>query len=124
MGTRYDHPNTIVRREAIGQGEAGGGATTEYAKFSNFQKMKLKKAHAVVTTAGTSAAHGFDVFNGTTSIGTISLGTSAALSGASSGALDSAVAALGQISVKSLTDVVGKATVVYEYEVEADSVQS
>jgi len=121
---RYDHPNGIVRREALGQTEAGGGATTEYAKFSHFQKMKLKKAHAVVTTAGTVTGHGFDVYNGTTSIGTIALGTSAALSGASSGALDSAVAALGQVSVKSLADATGKATIIYEYQVDNDAVQS
>ena len=124
MTTRYDHPNAVVRREALGQTEAGGAGTTEYAKFVSFQKMKLKKVHAKVTTAGTATAHGLDVYNGTTSIGTIALGTSAALTSASSAALDSAVVAMGQVSVKTLADVVGKATVVYEYEVEPDAVQS
>lgn len=122
--SRYDSPNATVRREAMGLTEAGGGASTEYGKFVVFQKMKLKKVHAMVTTAGTADAHGLTVLNGTTSVGTILLGTSTAGSVASSGLLDSAVAALGKCSVKSLLDVVGKAIVVYEYEVDHDAVQS
>ena len=121
---RYDHPNVIVRQEALGQTEAGGGATTEYAKFVAFQKMTLKKVHAAITVAGTVTGHGFDVYNGTTSIGTIALGTAAEFSNASSAALDSAVAALGQVSVKSLADTAGKAIIVYEYSVDHDAVQS
>lgn len=121
---RYDSPNATIRREAMGLTEAGGGGTTEYAKFVSFQKMKLKAAHAYVTTAGTAGAHGFNVFNGTTSVGAISLGTSAAGVTASSAVLNSAVAAMGQVSVKSLADVVGKAIIVFEYEVDLDAVQS
>jgi len=120
----YDSPNADIRREALGQNEAGGGGTTEYAKFHSFQKMRLKKVHAVVTTAGTATGHGFGVFNGTTSIGTIALSTNAALSSASSALLDSDVASLGQVSVKSLADVVGKANIIYEYDVLLDAVQS
>lgn len=123
MGS-YDNPNATVRREANAQERAGGGATTEYAKFFQFQKTKLVAAHALVTVAGTNAGHGLDVYNGTTSVGTIALGTSAAGSTASSGALNSAVAALGAVSVKTLVDATGVAIVNYEYEVEPDAVLS
>ena len=124
MSGRYDVPNAQTTREALGQTEAGGGATTEYAKFTSFQKIKLKKAHAMVTTAGTITGHGFDVYSGTSSIGTISLSTSAEYSSASSGALDATVASMGQVSVKSLADATGKAIITYEYEVLWDAVQS
>lgn len=121
---RYDSPNATVRREATGQTEAGGAATTEYAKFASFQKMKLKKAHALITTAGTVTGHGFDVYSGTSSLGSILCGTEAALTNASSDALDTAVAAMGQVSVKSLADTAGKAIIVYEFEVDHDAVKS
>ena len=122
MGTRYDHPNAIVRRETSIHTTAG--ATTESAKWASFQKMKLKKVHAVVGVAGTNAGHGYNVFVGTTSVGAISLGTAAAQANASSGALDVAVTALQQVSVKSLVDATGVASIVYEYEVDHDAVQS
>lgn len=124
MGTAYDHANATVRREANAQERAGGGATTFYSKFFSFQKMKLKKVHAKVITAGTTTGHGFDVYSGTTSIGTIALGTSAADSNASSGALDTAIAASGLVQVKSLADAAGVALINYEYEVDPDAVQS
>jgi len=124
MKSRIDHPNHEVRREELSDQEAGGAATTEYSKFWSFQKMKLKAAHAVVTTAGTSTAHGFDVYVGTTSVGSITLGTTAAGGNASSALLNQEVAALGQVSVKSLADATGKARIIYEYEVQHDAVQT
>ena len=124
MSNRYDDPNATIRREAMGMAEAGGGASTEYAKFISFQKMKLKNVHAVVTVAGTADAHAVTVLNGATIIGTMTLGTSAKGATVSLGAVNSAVAALGQVSVKTLLDVVGKAIIVYEYAVDYDAVQS
>ena len=118
----YDSPNHTVRNEHFA-GEAGGGATTEYVKFRRFQKARVKAVHAVVTVAGTNAGHGFDIYNGTTSVATISLGTSAA--GASAKlTVDFDVAALGQISVKTLVDATGKAHVIYESENLPDGVVS
>ena len=119
----YDHPNYIVRRENFA-GEAGGGATTEYAKFRAFQAARLKKVHVAVTTAGTATGHGFDVYHGTTSIGTIALSTSAAGVVGHSALLDRTLATMDQVSVKSLADAVGKAHVIYEYEITPDAVQS
>jgi hypothetical protein len=124
----YDHPNNIVRSEWFA-GEAGGGATTEYGKFRVFQKSRLKKVHAIVTTAGTATAHGFNVFRGTTSVGAIALGTAAAAGAdgaisASSALLDLELAAGQQVSVKSLADGVGKAHIIYEYHTLQDAAKS
>lgn len=119
----YSAPNATIRREYFA-GEAGGGATTEYGKFRSFQKSKLKAIHAVVTVAGTSTAHKLDLMHGTASIGVITLSTSTAGVVASSATLNEALAALDQISVKTGADVVGKAHVVYEYEVVPTAVQT
>lgn len=119
----YDNPNFQIRRENFA-GEAGGAATTEYAKFRSFQAARLKKVHVVATLAGTATVHGFGIYHGTTSIGSILLGTSTAGSIGHSALLDRTLAALDQVSVKSLADAVGKAHVVYEFEVTGDAVQS
>lgn len=118
----YSDPDYTIRREHPQQTVAG--ATTEGAKFRHFQKMRLKKAHTAVTVAGTSTAHGLDIYHGTTSIGTIALGTSVAGSIAHSALLERIVDSMEQISVKSLADVVGTALVVWEYEVLPDAVKS
>lgn len=112
----YDSPNYTIRNEQFA-GEAGGAATTEYAKFRRFQKMRLRAVHAVVTVAGTATAHGFDIFHGTTSVGALPvLGTSAAGVKVKNDAIDFDVASLDQVSVKSLADIVGKAHIIYEFE--------
>lgn len=119
----YDDPDFGIRREQFA-GEAGGGATTEYVKFRAFQAARLKKVHAAVTVAGTNAGHGFDVYHGTTSIGTIALGTNTANVQAHSATLDRILATMDQVSVKSLVDATGKAHIVYEYEITPDAVQT
>lgn len=118
----YADPNFTVRREVDRITVAG--ATTEGAKFRSFQALKLKKVHATVITAGTHAGHGYNVFQGTTSVGAIALGTSAAGVSASSAALNLNVASLEQMSVKSLVDATGVAHIVFEYEVSPDAVAS
>lgn len=119
----YSDPNCTIRREYCAP-PTTAGATTEGAKFRSFQKMRLKAAHAVVITAGTATTHGYDVYHGTTSIGTIALSTSAAGVAASSATLDRPVASLEQVSVKSLADATGVAQIVYEFEVVSDAVQT
>ena len=87
--------------------------------------MTLTSPAGTIVTLTTDNGSSFDnVFNGTTSIGTIALSTSGTNVTASSGLLDSEVAALGQVSVKSLADATGTAQIVYEYEVQHDAVQS
>jgi hypothetical protein len=110
----YDAPNFQVRHETL-VGNAGGAATTEYAKFRSFQKTKIKAVHAIVTVAGTSTAHGLDVYHGTTSIGTIVVGTAAVGTGVHSATLNEIMQSYDQASVKSLADVVGKADIIVEH---------
>lgn len=121
----YDHPNITVTREYFA-GEAGGAATTEYTKFRQFQKIKLKNVHAVVTTAGTTTGHALDIYHGTTSIGTIALSTSAAGVGVSASAskIDRSIASFDQLSVKTKADATGKAHVIFEYQVDPDAAQT
>lgn len=116
----FSDPNFTVRRESCHTTVAG--ATTEGAKFRQFQASRLKKVHVAVVTAGTNAGHGYDVYHGTTSIGTISLGTSVANTVGHSGLLNRTIATMDQVSVKSLVDATGVAHVVYEYEVTPDAV--
>lgn len=123
MSRAYDSPDFTIRREQC-MTPAAAGATTESNKFRHFQAIRLKKVHAAVITAGTSTAHGYNVFQGTTSVGAITLGTSAAGAVASSALLNLDVASMEQLSVKSLADVVGVAQIVYEFEVRPDAVES
>lgn len=118
----YDNAEYGVRRESHHTTIAG--ATTEGAKFRSFQAMRLKAVHAAVVTAGTNAGHGYDVYHGTTSIGTIALGTGAANTVAHSATLNRSVATMEQISVKSLVDATGVASIVFEFEVVVDAVRT
>lgn len=118
----YTHPTHTVRREQFGTTVAG--ATTEGCKFRAFLKMRLKKVHVAVVTAGTATTHGYDVYHGTTSIGTIALSTATAGVVAHSAALDRLVESMEQISVKSLADATGVAHVVYEWQATNDAVDS
>lgn len=119
----YEDPDFNIRREFYA-GNAGGAGTTEYGKFRSFMKARLKEVHFIVTTAGTSTAHGFDVYHGTDSVAAVVIGTRTGNSVVHSAVLDHSMDAMSQVSVKSLADVVGKADVVYEYEVTVDAVKS
>lgn len=121
-GHRYDHPNRVVRREHFINAVAG--ATTALGKRRVFQAMVLKAVHATVVTAGTATVHGYDIYNGTTSIASITLGTSAAAAQVSSSVLNAAIPAQGSFEVRSLADAVGAAEIVCEYEAAADSVHT
>ena len=121
----YDHATSIVRTGAA-MGEAGGAATTQYGKFAAFTALQAFSAQFTVTTAGTATAHGFQVVKisgtATTALGTQTLGTGAA--GTTANLLLTNVSggvALAQgdiLAAISLADVVGKAAVAYEYNVQ------
>lgn len=119
----YSDPNPQVRRE-FSAGEAGGAATTFYGKFRTFQKLKLKAVHAIVSTAGTNVGHKLDIYHGTTSIGSLALGTSTANTVFHSATLNEVVDTMEQVSVKTGADIVGKAEVVYEYHMQHDADQT
>lgn len=116
MATRnfsYDHPAYVTPVEHCG-GEAGGGATTVYGKYSSFAAKTLKAVHFRVTVAGTHATSGLGIYIGTSSVGLADLGTQAA-GFTTSVAVGSAVTSLQAVEVKSLTDATGKAVVTYEF---------
>lgn len=124
MGTRYDHPNCVVRREKTANNVTGIASTT-FQKILFFQKAKLKAVHSLVVTAGTNAAAGVDIYVGTTSVGAITHGTDAANSFNTSGELNIEIAA------QSYVDLRGKAnsatmvnSYVIEYEVLPEAVQT
>lgn len=113
----YDSPEFLIDREY--SAAAAAGATTEYAKFRAFAASTLEKVAAVVVTAGTNTGHGYDVYVGTASVGTIALGTKTAGQSVTA-TVNAAVPALGQFSVKSLADATGAADIVYTFSRKPD----
>lgn len=100
-------------------GEAGGASGTSYTRFRTFMAVKLLGAHAVVTTATSATGHGFDVYHGTTSVGSIAVGAGATGTGYSwVPSTPRSIAAGEAISVKSLSDATGKADIVFEYKID------
>lgn len=118
----YSSANATVRREQYAESAAGNAA--ESCKFRTFQKARLKAAHVVVMVAGTSVGHLVTLKHGTTSIGAVTLSTSAAGVSTSITDLNRDLAALDQISLTNGTDATGRVQVVYEYEVMHDAVQT
>lgn len=119
----YADANCTVRREACFTTVAG--ATTTGARFASFQKIKLKRVHFVVVTAGASGTHGYRVYEGATPIGAdVVIGTAAAGAVFSTGVLNELVDSMVPVTVRSLADATGVAQVVYEYEVTYDAVQT
>ena len=121
---RYDHPNAVVRRETHVVNRTGIASAT-HTKVLFFQKAKLIAVHSLVTTAGTNASAGDDIYIGTTSVGAITQGTDAANTVNTSGAINS------DISANSYVDIRGKAnsatkvnSYVLEYEVYHDASQT
>lgn len=119
MSNAYSEADVAIHRD-FSAGSAGGAATTAYAKFRTFRRAKLKNVHACVTVAGTSTAHKFDVYIGTSSVGSIAVGTTAAGSMVSAvplvtGGLDQVIDGTQQVTVKTGADATGTADIVYEY---------
>jgi hypothetical protein len=120
----YDHPTYTVR-QSDSAGEAGGGATTQYAKFVAFTPTLAYNAVLAVTVAGTSAGALVYVSRisgtATTVLGTATPSTSVAgtvLQIALSTAAGGLTLAQGDIlTTVSGADTVGKLAVVYEVSV-------
>lgn len=112
----YDHPNALVR-QIIHVPSVAAGASGDKAFIPvPVGPVRIRNVLAYVTTAGTTSVHGYDVYNGTTSVGTISLGTGAAASSGSSGDINVATStALPYIKIKSKTDATGTAAFAIEW---------
>jgi len=124
MGTRYDHPNATVRRETHVVNRTGVAGAT-HTKIALFQKAKLIAVHSLVVTAGTNNVAGDDIYIGTTSVGAITQGTTAAGAIDTSGAINSDIAANGYIDIRGkATSATKVCSYVIEYEVYHDAVQT
>lgn len=122
MGKAYDAPDFTIRREAAFETVAGAAGVS--AKFARFQKIRLKAAHFIVTTAGTTGGHTAILKNGTTVLGTCTLGTNTAGYSASLTGLNAEIASLTPVTITNGTDAAGKEQVIYEYEVMPDTTES
>lgn len=119
---RYDHPNCVVRRESSHTSTAGNGAVS--CRFAHFQKMRLHAAHVQVVTAGTAAGHVAIIKDGTTALGTATLGTSAAGVKVALDGLNRTVESGNMLSATNGTDATGVYQVTYEFQVLPDATQS
>jgi hypothetical protein len=94
----YDGPNHARKESRVNN--VAGAASASMTKFLYFARTRIKKVHALVNTAGTNTAAGIDIFNGTTSVGSLTVGTTTAGSTASSGLLDAVVESLSYLEIK------------------------
>jgi hypothetical protein len=95
----YDDANTGIAREHK-TGNLAGAASASMLQLHYFQKARIKQVRGRVVTAGTNAAAGIDIFNGTTSVGAITFGTNTAGSVGTSGAINSDILADGLLEIK------------------------
>jgi hypothetical protein len=98
----YDHP-TYVTRQSVALNLPATAASISAGKFMAFTNMKIKSIQAGVVIAGTATAAGYDILNGTSSIGEFLAGTSAA------GSVLTAIATDISVSSGSFLDVKTKA---------------
>jgi hypothetical protein len=101
----YDHASYLTRQMTpFGKTTAGANGTSLVTSFPS--AVRLRNISATITTAGTSTNPGskLDVFVGTASVGTIATGTLTANAVATSGDLNTLVAANTNIFFKNGTD--------------------
>ena len=119
----YDHPSYLTRQMIpLGKSVAGANGTSCYKAFPT-ANMRIRNVAAVVVTAGTSATSGNKciLLNGTTSIGEIVLGTSAAGVIGTSGDINATITAGTTLSCKNGTDATGVYDVVAEMYIDPAS---
>jgi hypothetical protein len=114
----YDHPTYTVRQAAALTLPAVA-ASTSVAKFVAFTDMKIKSIQCAVNIAGTSVGtSGYDILNGTTSVGAFLLSTNAAGSLITAIASDITLASGGFLDVKTKADSATQAaSLLLEYEI-------
>lgn len=76
----YDHPAYLARYSSALNLPAVA-ASTPAGKFIAFAATRVKSISCNINIAGTNAAAGYDILNGTTSIGEFVLGSAAATTG-------------------------------------------
>ena len=99
----YDHPTYQVRPSAVVNCPAVA-AEISAGKFVAFAAMKVKSIRGAVNVAGTADTAAYDLYNGTTSIGTIVMGTKTAGEALSYTTSDITLASGGFIDFKTIAD--------------------
>lgn len=113
----YDHPSYITRQQiCLGKTTAGANGTSLITALSPVSNMRVRAVSATVITAGTSAGAGncAIILNGTTSIGQINLGTSAAGTVVASSDLNTTISSGTALAIKNGTDATGVCQVTVE----------
>ena len=122
---RYDHPNTLVRREWHGTSLVTSAATS--VNLPVYAAVRLIAAHGKVTTAGTNAVTVEGIYVDGGSVAALVIGTQAVgfttSAGSNASPLGTATA-FGNINVVKTGSAGGVCHIIYEYEVLADSVIS
>ncbi|MCE2724470.1 MAG: hypothetical protein ACK51V_00620 [bacterium] len=117
----YSDPNNTVRREER-INNLTGVASTSVQRLQFLQRGKLKSVAALINTAGTNAAAGFDIFVGTTSVGGITCGTNTAGVTVNTGAINAIIPQNGFVDIRGKANSATlNASLVLEYEVLHDS---
>lgn len=95
----YDHPAYQARLVA-GVPLPATAASTSVFKFAAFTSIRIKSINVIVKTAGTADAAGYDILNGTSSIGSIGVGTNAAAVFGTGLTTDVALSSGGYLDIK------------------------
>ena len=95
----YDHPAYQARTFA-GVALPATAASTSVFKFLALTSIKIKNISVIVKTAGTADAGGYDILNGTSSVGSIGVGTNAAAVVGTSSAFDISLSSGGYLDIK------------------------
>lgn len=112
---RYDHPAYLVRQLMYFEGAASASGTN--AQMEAPIDFTIRNVRGVVVTAGTTSTHAYTIRKGTTSLGSISLGTSAAGVSATSGDLNAALTAGDEFNILKSDDATGVAHFAMEVEI-------
>ena len=113
----YDHP-TYVTRQAAPLNCPAVAASTSAAKFVAYTSMKIKSIQAAVNIAGTNTGAGYDIYNGTSSVGAFVASTNAAGSVLTAIASDISLTSGGFLDVKTnALSATLAASMLIEYEV-------
>lgn len=113
----YDHPTYTVR-QATAINLPATAASISAGKFMAFTSMKIKSIQAGVVIAGTATAAGYDILNGTSSVGGFLAGTSAAGSVLTAIASDITLSSGGFLDIKTkAASATLAAAVTIEYEI-------
>lgn len=105
----YDHPSYLTRQMIPLGTQAAGAGTSARRTFPS--DMRVRRVVGVVVTAGTQTAWNATILNGTSSIGTISFGGTAAVGAlGTSGDCNSTLTAGSVLSISTLLEATGVAT--------------